>query len=68
MPIVEYEYGRVYPEPTAEYWVVMFDRDGGEQDPEGPFDCRDEAKSNAEYQLDDWRWVSYEIQEESDRG
>jgi len=48
---------------TAEYWVVMFDRDGGEQDPEGPFDCREDAKSNAEYQLDDWRWVSYEIQE-----
>jgi hypothetical protein len=44
------------------YWVVMFDRDGGEQDPEGPFECRDDAVSSAEFGLD-WRWVTYEIQE-----
>ena len=29
--------------PTANYWVVMFDRDGGEKDPEGPYDCYDET-------------------------
>ena len=46
-----------------EYWTVMLDRDGGESDPEGPFDCREDAVSYAEGQLDDWRWVCYEIQE-----
>ena len=51
---------------TASYWVVMFDRDGGEKDPEGPYDCYADAKSHAESDLDDWRWVSYEIQEEND--
>jgi hypothetical protein len=44
------------------YWVVMFDRDGGELDPEGPFDCQRDAQSHAEFALD-WQWVSYEIQE-----
>ena len=47
------------------YWVVMFDRDGGEQDPEGPFDCRSDAQSHAEFALDS-RWVTYEIQLEDD--
>jgi hypothetical protein len=47
------------------YWVVMFDRDGGEQDPEGPFDCRSDAQSHAEFTLDS-RWVTYEIQMEDD--
>ena len=45
------------------YWFVMFDRNGGESDPEGPFDCRDDAVSGAECEIDDWRWVTYEIQE-----
>ena len=45
------------------YWTVMFDRDGGECDPEGPFDYREDALTYAEGQLDDWRWVTYEIQE-----
>jgi len=44
------------------YWVVMFDRDGGELDPEGPFEYRDEAKSHGEFMLD-CQWVTYEIQE-----
>ena len=44
------------------YWVVMFDRDGGEDDPSGPFDCQQEAQSHADSELDDWRWVTYEIQ------
>jgi hypothetical protein len=43
------------------YWVVMFDRDGGELDPEGPFDCQSDAKSYGEFALDN-RWVTYEIQ------
>ena len=47
----------------TDYWVVMFDRDGGEKDPAGPFDCREDAEANAKYELDGWRWVSYEIQE-----
>jgi hypothetical protein len=45
------------------YWVVMFDRDGGELDPEGPFDCQSDANSHGEFMLD-WRWVTYEIQME----
>ena len=45
------------------YWVVMFDRDGGESDPEGPFDF-DDALDHAGSMLDDWRWVTYEIQAE----
>ena len=45
------------------YWVVVFDRDGGEQDPEGPYTCREDAVSYGEFALDYWRWVSYEIQE-----
>ena len=49
--------------PTDNYWVVMFDRDGGEKDPEGPFKCKEDAASHAKSELDDWRWVSYEIQE-----
>jgi len=44
------------------YWVVMFDRNGGELDPEGPFEYRDEAKSHGEFMLD-CQWVTYEIQE-----
>ena len=48
------------------YWVVMFDRDGGEQDPVGPFECQSDAQRHAEFGLD-WRWVTYEIQlEDSD--
>jgi hypothetical protein len=43
------------------YWVVMFDRDGGELDPEGPFECQRDAQSHAEFALD-WQWVTYEIQ------
>jgi hypothetical protein len=43
------------------YWVVMFDRDGGELDPEGPFECQRDAQSHAEFMLD-WQWVTYEIQ------
>ena len=46
-----------------EYWVVMFDRDGGESDPEGPFADRGEAGQYAMGEMDDWRWVHYEIQE-----
>lgn len=49
---------------VTDLWVVMFDRDGGEDNPEGPFDCREDALDHAESMLDDWRWVSYEIQEE----
>jgi hypothetical protein len=45
------------------YWVVMFDRDGGECDPEGPFANHHEAEDYTRFCLDDWRWVSYEIQE-----
>ena len=48
----------------SDLWVVMFDRDGGERDPEGPFTDRQEAESHAISAMDDWRWVSYEIQEE----
>lgn len=44
-------------------WVVMFDRDGDETDPEGPFECSDDAINYAHSMLDDWRWVSYEIEE-----
>ena len=47
------------------YWVIMFDRDGGELDPEGPFDYQSYAKSHGEFMLD-WRWVTYEIQMEDD--
>ena len=45
------------------YWVVMFDRDGGECDPEGPFKSFYDATTYAHSMLDEWRWVSYEIQE-----
>ena len=47
------------------HWVVMFDSDGGECDPEGPFDYREEALTYAEGMLcgGTWRWVTYEIQE-----
>jgi len=48
------------------YWVVMFDRDGGEKDPDGPYDCEEDAVGNAEGQLMDWRWVTYEIQDGDD--
>ena len=47
------------------YWVVMFDRDGGELDPEGPFECQRDAQSHAEFALD-WQWVTYEIQTEDE--
>ena len=47
------------------YWIVMFDRDGGESDPEGPYDCQSAAQSHGELMLD-WRWVTYEIQTEND--
>jgi hypothetical protein len=47
------------------YWVVMFDRDGGELDPEGPFDCLYEAVCCGECMLD-CQWVTYEIQEGDD--
>ena len=43
------------------YWVVMFDRNGGELDPEGPFDCQSDAESHAESTLDS-HWVYAEIQ------
>ena len=43
------------------YWVVMYDLDGGESDPEGPFDFRDEAVSHGEYMLNEARWASYEL-------
>ena len=45
------------------YWVVMFDRDGGESDPEGPFVTHHDAEDHANSDLDCWRWVTYEIQE-----
>ena len=50
---------------TIYLWVVMYDRDGDESDPEGPFECRDEAVSHGESMLTGgtWRWVTYEIQE-----
>ncbi len=46
------------------YWTVMFDRNGGESDPEG-FDCREEAVSYGEGMLCGAysMWVTYEIQE-----
>ena len=47
---------------TIYLWVVMFDRDGDELDPEGPFECEDDAINYAHSMLDEWRWVSYEIQ------
>ena len=45
------------------FYVVMFDRDGGESDPEGPYGCQSDAQSHGEFMLDR-RWVSYEIYEE----
>jgi hypothetical protein len=45
------------------FYVVMFDRDGGESDPEGPYDCLSDAQSHGEFMLD-WRWVAYETYEE----
>jgi hypothetical protein len=45
------------------YWVVMFDRDGGEDEPAGPFDCLQDAQSYADSESDNWRWVTYEVQE-----
>ena len=47
------------------YWVVMFDRDGGESDPEGPFECREDELTYADHMVvgGTWRWVTYEIQE-----
>jgi hypothetical protein len=48
------------------YWVVLFDRDGGESDPEGPFDCQSDAQSCGEFAVDCWQWVSYVIQKEQD--
>ena len=45
------------------YWIVMFDRDGGELDPEGPYDCPRDAQSHGEVMLDR-RGVTYEIQME----
>jgi hypothetical protein len=48
------------------YWAVMFDRDGGEGDPCGPYDCKEDAESAAECYLDNWQWVTYEIQEGHD--
>jgi hypothetical protein len=67
MAIVEYEYGRVYPEHGERvYWVAMIDRDGGEKDLSGPYDCIEDAKSAAEFYLDCWQWVTYEIQEGDD--
>ena len=46
-----------------EYWVVMFDRDGGESEVEGPFADRAEEKQYAISEMEDWRWVHYGIQE-----
>lgn len=48
------------------YWAVMFDRDGGEGDPCGPYACKEDAESAAESYLDNWQWVNYEIQEGHD--
>ena len=48
------------------YWVVMYDRDGGESDPEGPFESKKDALNHMWSMLDDWRWVSYEIQQGDD--
>lgn len=46
------------------YWVVMYDRDGGESGPVGPFADGHDAQDYAISELDDWRWVHYEIQGE----
>ena len=48
---------------VTDLWVVMYDRDGGESDPEVPFECYEDAKDYANSALNCWRWVSYEIQE-----
>ena len=48
------------------YWVVMFDRDGGESEPQGPFESHEDAKQCALYVMDNWRWVSHEIQQGDD--
>ena len=48
----------------VKYWTVLFDRDGGESEPEG-FEYREEAVSYAEGMLcgGTWQWVTCEIQE-----
>ena len=46
-----------------EYWLVMFDRHGGESDPKGPLDSFEEAVSLGESHLEEWQWVTYEIEE-----
>ena len=42
------------------YYCVVYDRDGGE-DYEGPFDCYQDADNHGISQMDNPRWVSYEI-------
>ena len=45
-------------------WVVMYDRDGGESEPEGPFESHEDASKYALYEvMDNWRWVSHEVYE-----
>ena len=49
---------------VTDLWVVMFDSDGGESDPEGPFESHEDANQYALLRIrDNWRWVTYEIQE-----
>ena len=47
-------------------WVVMYDRDGGESEPEGPFESHEDARRYALSEIDNPRWVSHEIYEGDD--
>ena len=44
------------------YYVIMFDRDGGESDPLGPYESLEDANSAGEFHLCGWQWVCYEVQ------
>ena len=48
--------------PPLEYYVIMFDRDGGESDPLGPYESLEDANSAGEFHLCGWQWVCYEIE------
>jgi hypothetical protein len=49
------------------YYLIKFDRDGGECDPT-PYETLDDAFSAGESCYDDPRWVSYALYEEHDGG
>lgn len=56
---------------APKYWVVAIARDGSESTPDGPHECREEAKRFAQYCLTTcdakgiFTWVGYEIQMEN---